>query len=456
MEYRKLNPSLPQTTALLRDARIRSLRGRRIWDSRGRPTIEAEVELEDGSVGLGQAPAGASTGSREARELRDGGDRLGGLDVSQAIERIDRVLKPRLIGRISARQSEIDAELIAADPSPEKGQLGGNTTLAVSLACARAAAAARGLPLFEHLAELAQRPAGQAWTLPLPQIQIFGGGAHAAQRIDIQDLMITCPAAASAAQALEWTARVYAAAGELMRDRGSRQGVADEGGWWPAFDRNEDALDALVQSIERAGLRPGAEVWIALDIAATQLATAGGYRLGLEARLLDRTAMIEMLSGWCQRYPILSIEDPLSEDDTEGFAAITKELGGRMQVVGDDYLVTDASRIALAATAGAANTVLLKPNQRGTISETWAAWQQARASSYQGIVSARSGETEDQSIVHLAIGWDVGQLKVGSFARGERTVKWNELLRLEDRLGSKARFAGWSGLAARRSSNPAV
>jgi enolase len=241
-----------------------------------------------------------------------------------------------------------------------------------------------------------------------------------------------------------------------MRDRGSRQGVADEGGWWPAFDRNEDALDALVQSIERAGLRPGVEVWIALDIAATQLATAGGYRLGLEARLLDRTAMIEMLSGWCQRYPILSIEDPLSEDDTEGFAAITKELGGRMQVVGDDYLVTDASRIALAAAAGAANTVLLKPNQRGTISETWAAWQQARASSYQGIVSARSGETEDQSIVHLAIGWDVGQLKVGSFARGERTVKWNELLRLEDRLGSKARFAGWSGLAARRSSNPAV
>jgi len=251
-----------------------------------------------------------------------------------------------------------------------------------------------------------------------------------------------CPSATSFAQALEWTAEVYRAAGQLMQRRGPLHGVADEGGWWPDFDSNEQALQTLVQAIETAGYEPGAQVAIALDVAASEFGRGGCYRLALDARELDADGMIEMLLRWIERYPIASIEDPLAEDDLDGFARFTLAAGRKLQVVGDDLLVSDAALLREAAIAGAANCVLLKPNQRGTLNETLECWQVARELGYSGIVSARSGESEDTSIVHLAVGWGVGQLKVGSFARSERMAKWNEALRIEERLGGRARFAG--------------
>jgi len=254
--------------------------------------------------------------------------------------------------------------------------------------------------------------------------------------------MIVCPGAQSFGQALEWTAEVYRSAGELMRSRGSHCGVADEGGWWPDFATNEQALEVLVAAIERAGFVPGAQVAIALDVAASEFGRGGRYRLGLESRELDADGLIDLLLRWIDKYPIVSIEDPLAEDDEAAFARFTQAAGQRLQIVGDDLLVSHAPLVRQAAARGAANTVLLKPNQRGTLSETLQAWQAAQSLGYAGIVSARSGETEDTTIVHLAIGWGAGQLKVGSFARGERMAKWNEALRIEERLGARARFAG--------------
>ncbi len=414
--------------------------GRRVWDSRGRPTVEAELHVAGGAAGRAIAPAGASTGSGEARDLRDGGPAFGGYDVSRAVRHVNEVIRPTVLGLDAADQAALDARLIALDGTPDKSRLGGNALLAVSLAAAHAAAAARKIPLWRYLG------GSQAPLLPLPQIQIFGGGAHAGQRIDIQDLMVVCPAARTFAEALDWTAEVYRAAGSLMRARGALAGVADEGGWWPDFAANEEALATLVQAIELAGFRPGVEVGIALDIAASEFGRAGRYRLALEGRQLDSEEMVRMLATWVDRYPILSIEDPLAEDDAAGFAAFTREVGSRVQVVGDDFLVTEAGRIRAAASEGAGNAVLLKPNQRGTLTETLAAWDAARAAGFAAIVSARSGETEDVSIVHLAVGWSVGQLKVGSFARSERMAKWNEALRIEEALGAQARFAGASAL----------
>ena len=417
---------------------IQSIHGRRVWDSRGRPTLEAEVTLQDGAKGRAIAPAGASKGTREALELRDGGARFGGLDVMQAVGHINGEIAKALIGSHADNQLALDQALIALDGTENKTRLGANATLAVSMATAHAMALASGVPLYRYLGQ------GNIGRLPMPQIQIFGGGAHAGRRVDVQDFMVVCPAASSFAQALEWTAEVYRHAGLLMAQRGSLFGVADEGGWWPDFSSNEQALEMLVLSIERAGFIPGEQVAIALDIAASEFGKLGQYRLGLESRALDSDGLIEMLLGWIAKYPIVSIEDPLAEDDPEGFARFTKAIGHRLQIVGDDFLVSSAKLIREAANIGAANTVLLKPNQRGTLSETLEAWKTAQELGYSAIVSARSGETEDTTIVDLAIGWNVGQLKVGSFARSERMVKWNHALRIEEALGSQASFAGGS------------
>ena len=418
------------------DREIRQVHARRVWDSRGRPTVEAEVTLGDGASGRAIVPSGASKGSREALEWRDGGTRHGGLDVLGAVAHVNGEIAAAVRGMAADDQATLDARLIALDGTPNKARLGANATLAVSMACAHAAAASHGLPLHAYLG------GPDAVLMPMPQIQIFGGGAHAGRRVDIQDFMVVCPGADSFAQALEWTAEVYRHAGLLMARRGALCGVADEGGWWPAFDTNEEALDTLVEAIGQAGFVPGAQVAIALDVAASDFGHGGRYRLGLERRELDSDGLIELLLRWCDRFPIASIEDPLAEDDPQGFARFTRAIGTRMQVVGDDFLVSSAALLREAAAAGAANTVLLKPNQRGTLTETLDCWQAARALGYAGIVSARSGETEDTSIVHLAIGWGAGQLKVGSFARGERMAKWNEALRIEERLGLRARFAG--------------
>ena len=416
--------------------------GRRVWDSRGRPTVEAELRLAGGAVGRAIAPAGASTGSGEAVDLRDGGSSCGGLDVTRAVANVRDIIAPALAGIDGADQAAVDARLIELDGTPEKRRLGGNATIAVSMAAAHAAAAACGVPLWRHLG-------GDAATvLPLPEIQILGGGAHAAGRLDIQDFLVLCPGAASFAQALDWTAEVYRAAGAILAERGLLKGVADEGGYWPELASNEAALDVLALAIERAGYRPGEEVAIALDVAASQFGREGYYRLARDGRELDTGGMIELLLGWLARYPIRSIEDPLAEDDPQGFVAFTRQARGRCLVVGDDFLVSDAGRVRAAAQTGACTAVLLKPNQRGTLTETRAAWDAASAYGMAGIVSARSGESEDTTIVHLAVGWGADQLKVGSFSRSERMAKWNEGLRVEEDLGARARFRGEAALAA--------
>jgi enolase len=423
---------------------IASVKARRVWDSRGRPTVEVEVTLASGASGRAIAPAGASTGSGEAIDLRDGGPRFGGLDVTHAVAHVAREIAPALEGRDAAAQAAVDAALVALDGTANKARLGGNAIVATSMAVLHAAAAHAGLPLWRHLA--GDRPV----RIPVPEIQIFGGGAHAARRVDIQDFMVICPTAGSFAEALDRTAEVYRSAGMLLKERGLLQGVADEGGFWPAFDSNEEALDMLVRAIERAGFTPGDEVSISLDVAASEFGRGGLYRLARDGRELDTGGMIDLLGGWLSRYPIVSIEDPLAEDDAEGFRAFTTAHGARAQVIGDDFLVTSASRVADAAARRDCTAVLVKPNQAGTVTETLAALSAGKAAGFGTIVSARSGETEDVTIVHLAVGWDAGQFKVGSITRGERTAKWNEMLRIEEALGGKARYAGPDALAYAR------
>lgn len=427
---------------MTRKTSIEHVHGRRVFDSRGRPTVEAEVRLLGGAVGRAIAPAGASKGSAEAVDRRDGGAAMGGHDVRGAVAAIAERIAPALHGLNGNDQIAVDEALIRLDGTPNRGGLGANAMIAVSMAVAWAAAAAAGQPLWRHLLGDRKGPV----TLPLPEIQIFGGGAHAGRRVDIQDFMVMPLGAASFDEALALSAEVYRAAGALMRDAGKLAGVADEGGWWPAFDTNEEALDWLVRAIEGAGFAPGTEVAISLDVAASEFGRGGRYRLGLERRDLDSDGMIELLLGWIARYPIVSVEDPLAEDDGEAMARFTRAVAGRVQVIGDDYLVTNAARVAAAAAAGACNAALIKPNQAGTVSETRAALAAARRAGWATIVSARSGETEDVSIAHLAVGWNAGQLKVGSFARSERMAKWNECLRIEEALGPGARFAGRGAL----------
>ncbi len=408
---------------------IETVRARRVWDSRGRPTVEVEVGLSGGATGRAIAPAGASTGSGEAVDLRDGGAAQGGMDVRRALAGIAKEIAPALAGMDASDQADVDARLTALDGTPNKGRLGGNALIATSMAVAHAAAAGEGLPLWKFLANGAA-----PGHVPLPEIQIFGGGAHAGRRIDIQDLMVIAVGAADFATALDWTADVYRAAGKILSEKGRLAGVADEGGFWPAFDSNEEALSTLLLAIERSGHRPGEDVAISLDIAASEFGEKGSYRLDREDRTLSRDEMVEMLLDWTKRYPVVSIEDPLAEDDEAGLVAFTRAAGNGMQIIGDDFLVTSASRVRHAASVGACNAVLIKPNQAGTLTETKAALEAARQAGYTAVVSARSGETEDVTIVHLAVGWNVPQLKVGSFTRSERMAKWNEGLRLSEVL----------------------
>ena len=424
---------------------IEQVSARRVWDSRGRPTVEAEVRLAGGVIGRASAPAGASTGSGEAIDLRDGGIRLGGYDVTSAVRNVREEIAPAMRGLDVTNQAGLDQALVDLDGTHNRGRLGGNALIAVSLAALHAAAGAAGLPLWRYL--LGDRPA----LLPLPEIQIFGGGAHAGRRVDIQDFMVMPVGATTFAEALEWTAEVYLAAGARMAQAGRLQGVADEGGYWPAFETNEEALEVLVRAIEDTGRRPGDDLAISLDVAASEFHDAGRYQLGVEGRAVDRDALIELLIGWLDRYPIVSIEDPLAEDDIDGMRRFTAAAGGHVQIVGDDYLVTNARRVERAARDRACNALLVKPNQAGTVTETRAALDAARAAGFATIVSARSGETEDVTIAHLAVGWGAGQLKVGSFARSERMAKWNEVLRIEEALGDGATFAAGGALAPHRS-----
>lgn len=416
--------------------KIVEVKGRRVWDSRGRPTVETEIRLAGGATGRAIAPAGASRGMHEAIDLRDGDENFGGFGVEDALDNINGIIADRIRGMEATDQEAIDLAIIDLDDTDSKSKLGGNATIATSMAVLHAAANASSLPLWKYLAD------GRDVRLPMPEIQIFGGGAHAGGRVDIQDFMAIPIGAESFDEALEMVAEVYISAGKLMADAGKLAGVADEGGWWPEFDTNEEALDMLTRSIEAADFAPGEDVAISLDIAASEFGKNGIYKLGLEKRELDGSGMVDMLGGWIDRYPIVSIEDPLGEDDPEPFAEFTKKYGDAVQIIGDDFLVTNAARIDDAADAGICNAALIKPNQAGTVTETKAALDAAKNAGWATVVSARSGETEDVTIAHLSVGWDAGQLKVGSFARSERMAKWNEVLRIEETMGNGSRLAG--------------
>lgn len=411
---------------------IRDVLARQVWDSRGRPTIEVEITLRYGATGRAIAPAGASTGSGEVLDLRDGGSRFGGFGVSRAIASVNGEIRTALKGKRVDDQAGIDQILTELDGTGTFARLGGNATVATSMAVLQAAAAAEQLPLWQYIGIFQGN--SHADVLPLPEIQIFGGGVHAGRRVDVQDFMITAIGASSFAEALEWTADVYRAAGKLMADSGRLLGVADEGGFWPAFDSNEEALETLTRAIEASGHRPGHDLAISLDIAASDFGSAGTYTLARDKRQYDSDQLSGMLIDWIERFPIVSIEDPLGEDDADAMERFTWAASKRAQIVGDDYLVTNAARIDQAARRGACNAVLIKPNQAGTISATRAAFDAAEKAGFGSIISARSGESEDTTIVHLGVGWGIRQLKVGSFSRSERMAKWNEGLRIADAI----------------------
>ena len=421
---------------------ITKVTGRRIWDSRGRPTVETEVTLESGATGRAIAPAGASRGSREAVDLRDGGDVQGGYDVGAAVANVNGPIAAAIGGMSAGDQGAVDAAMIALDGTATKSKLGGNAIIATSLAALHASAAHAGQPLWQHIAQ----GHGRSPTIPLPEIQIFGGGAHAGRRVDIQDFMVMVPGAQDFEEVMEITSNIYRAAGKVMEAKGGITGVADEGGWWPNFDSNEEALECLMRAIELAGEVPGERVVISLDIAASEFYSDGLYRLALEDRAMDADAMMAMLESWLDKYPIASIEDPLAEMDKAGMIAFTRAFGERVQIIGDDYLVTNAALVEEAAGDGACNAVLIKVNQAGTVSESMAAFEAAQKHGFGTIVSARSGETEDVSISHISAGLDAAQLKVGSFTRSERMAKWNECLRMQDAPGMGA-FVGGRALA---------
>jgi len=419
--------------------KISSLCAFQIYDSRGYPTIEAEVRLENDMRGRGLVPSGASTGQFEALELRDGDPRRWrGKSVLRAIENIQREIAPLIIGRNISAQREQDQAMIALDGTPNKSRLGANAILAVSMAIADAAARASEQPLFAYLG------GSGANLLPLPEIQIIGGGVHAGRRLDIQDYMLIAHGAKSYSEALEMTFNVYHSTGNILRERGLYRGVADEGGYWPEFSTNEEPLSVLVEAIRRARYTPGKDAAIALDLAASNFfdEKSGKYLFHHERREFSSGEFADLIISWCEHYPIVSIEDPMADTDWAGWARIASALKGRIQLVGDDLFTTNIARIEEGIARDIANAVLIKLNQIGTVSETLDAIRLTQRAGWRPIVSARSGETEDVFIAHLAVATNCGQLKVGSFARSERLAKWNEVLRIERLLGAKARFGG--------------
>jgi enolase len=424
-------------------ARIADLKAREILDSRGNPTVEVDVVLDDGTLGRAAVPSGASTGSREALELRDGdASRFRGKGVLKAVENVAKFLAPAVRGLDPAGQEAIDARLRETDGTQDSSRLGANALLGVSLATARAAAGVRRLPLYRHLGGDGARD------LPVPQFNILNGGAHADNNVDIQEFMIVPVGAHSFREAVRMGAEIFHALRDLLRSRGLRTGGGDEGGWAPDLKSNAEAVDAVVAAIEAAGYRPGEQVGIALDVAATELHEGGSYVL--EAETPSRRTPEQMVAYYAdlvRRRPIVSIEDGMAEDDWEGWALLTRSLGDAVQLVGDDIFVTNVAIIREGIEKKVANSVLIKPNQIGTLTETLRAVALARSAGYATVLSHRSGETEDTFIADLAVALNLGQIKTGAPARGERTAKYNQLLRIEEDLGSKARYPGRSALA---------
>ena len=415
---------------------IAAVRARQILDSRGNPTLEAEVTLAGGAVGWAAVPSGASTGTLEAVELRDGGDRYAGKGVSGAVSNVNDVLGPAVIGQDATEQPLIDQIMIDIDATTNKGRMGANAILAISLATARAAAVQLGVPLFRYLGG----PSAQ--DLPVPLLNVLNGGAHAANPLDIQEFMLVPAGLPSFSEALRAGVEVYQRLKKVLSGQGLSTNVGDEGGFAPNLAGSREALQLLMTAIEQAGYQPGDDIGLALDVAATEFCHDGVYQL--EGQSLGAAGMVDFYEGIVDEFPILSIEDGLSEDDWEGWSQLTERLGDRCQLVGDDIFVTNRLILRRGIDQGVANAVLVKVNQIGSLSETLQTMDMARGAGYGRVVSHRSGETEDTFISHLAVATNAGQIKTGAPARSERTAKYNELLRIEERLGSQARYPGLS------------
>jgi len=424
------------------DATIAGIHGREILDSRGNPTVEAEVRLADGSFGRAAVPSGASTGVHEAVELRDGDkSRYLGKGVTRAVENIESEIGSALGGTDASNQRELDQKLIELDGTGNKGRLGANAILAVSMAAARAAAVASELPLYRYLG------GANASTLPVPMMNILNGGAHADNNVDFQEFMVMPVGAESFAQALRWGVETFHTLKGVLKKRGYNTAVGDEGGFAPSVKSNVEAIELVIEAIQQAGYTPGAEIAIALDPAASEFFKDGRYVFKKSDKSEHAPEqMVRFWSDWARKYPIVSLEDGLAEDDWEGWKLLTRELGSKIQLVGDDLFVTNTERLARGIEEGVANSILIKVNQIGTVSETLDAIEMARRNGYTSIASHRSGETEDTFIADLAVGAGTGQIKTGSASRTDRVAKYNQLLRIEEELGSSARFPGLAAL----------
>jgi len=414
------------------------VRAREILDSRGNPTVEAEVELESGAIGRAAVPSGASTGEFEALELRDADPRrYGGKGVLTAVRNINEVIGPALVGLDAYAQARVDRAMLDLDGTPNKSKLGANALLAVSLATARAAAEDAGLPLYRYLG------GPQARLLPVPLMNILNGGAHAANNVDLQEFMIAPVGAESFPEALRIGVEVFHSLKKVLGARGKSTAVGDEGGFAPDLGSNEEAIELILEAIEKAGYRAGEDVVLALDAAASELYRDGAYVFHKSTGERKTTEqMVEFWRGWAEHYPIVSIEDPLDENDWEGWKALTAAIGDRVQLVGDDLFVTNTERLARGISIGAANSILIKVNQIGTLTETLEAIELARKNGYSYIISHRSGETEDTFIADLAVATRSGQIKTGSASRTDRVAKYNQLLRINEELGGMAEFPG--------------
>lgn len=417
---------------------IDRIHAREILDSRGRPTVEVEVLTRLGGFGMAAVPSGASTGKFEAVELRDGDDRYGGAGTRRAVANVNETIADSLEGVEASDQRRVDLRLQELDGTRDKSRLGANAILGVSMATAKAAADELGLPLFRYIGGT------DAHLLPVPLMNVLNGGAHADNNVDVQEFMIVPHGAASFSEALRMGAETYAALADVLKGKDLATSLGDEGGFAPDLDSNEEALGMLVDAIEKAGYEPGAEVALALDVAASELFRDGSYRLEGEGSSFDAEGLSELYEGWLERYPIVSIEDPLDEEDWEGWISITAKLGERVQLVGDDIFVTNTERLAQGIERQAANSILVKVNQIGTITETNDAVSMAAEAGWSSIISHRSGETEDSTIADLVVAWRTGQLKAGAPARSDRVAKYNQLLRIEEQLSEGARYAGTS------------
>jgi len=415
---------------------IESVHARQILDSRGNPTIEVDITLESGAFGRAAVPSGASTGAHEALELRDGEEAYGGKGVLKAVQNVNEVIAPEIEGLEASDQVEIDELMIKLDGTPDKSRLGANAILGVSLAVAKAAAEDADLPLYRYLGGPSAR------VLPVPMMNILNGGKHAVDSTDLQEFMIMPVGASSFAEALRWCAESYQALKKVLSGKKYNVSIGDEGGFAPSLKSNAEAIEVILQAIEKAGYKPGEDLMIALDPAASEIFHDGKYVLAKEGRTLTSEEMTEFYADWVKKYPIISLEDGLAEDDWEGWALLTERIGDEVQIVGDDLFVTNTERLERGIEENVANSILIKLNQIGSLTETLAAIEMAKRASYTAVVSHRSGETEDTTIADLVVATNAGQIKTGAPCRTDRVAKYNQLLRIEESLGSTAKYAG--------------